>query len=215
MEKVLNIYQRMNAVMKEVTYIKKRERKQGMQYNFVSHDDVSSLMHMPLANHGIMPIPHVISYVITENKHSIQLTVDFINIDKPDEKITVEGWGYALDTQDKGYGKAMSYAYKYILLKTFVLESGDEDEVDAYQDKKEEPKKKAEPIKPKVAIEPESPTLNKGQIDNIKLLIKDLPEMRGEILKFTQQDLIADIPQTQYNDVIKLITHALKREGAA
>jgi hypothetical protein len=35
-------------------------------------------------------------------------------------------FGYGIDDQDKGAGKAMSYAVKYALLKTLGLETGDD-----------------------------------------------------------------------------------------
>jgi hypothetical protein len=42
----------------------------------------------------------------------------------------VSFFGYGIDNQDKGPGKAMSYAVKYAMLKTFCLETGDDPEKD-------------------------------------------------------------------------------------
>jgi hypothetical protein len=64
------------------------------------------------------------------------MTVRFVNVDEPSEWIDVESFGYGLDDQDKGPGKAMSYAVKYALLKTLGLETGDdpdEDQVTTYR----------------------------------------------------------------------------------
>ena len=58
-------------------------------------------------------------------KTIIKLRVEFVNIDNPDDRFCVEHYGYGIDTQDKGVGKAVSYAYKYALLKTFALETGE------------------------------------------------------------------------------------------
>jgi hypothetical protein len=50
-----------------------------------------------------------------------------INVENPEDSIESEWHGFGMDTQDKAIGKAYSYAYKYFLLKTFALETGDED----------------------------------------------------------------------------------------
>jgi hypothetical protein len=41
----------------------------------------------------------------------------------------VETFGYGVDAQDKGPGKAMSYGVKYALLKVLGLETGDDPDV--------------------------------------------------------------------------------------
>lgn len=130
MEKVSNIYQRVNAVMKEVTYIQKENKKVNGQYTFVSHDAVTGILHEPMARHGIVMVPTVAELEQEGNRTSIKMEINFINIDKPEDKITVYHWGYGIDSQDKGIGKAVSYAVKYALLKLFCLETGDDVEKD-------------------------------------------------------------------------------------
>jgi hypothetical protein len=53
-------------------------------------------------------------------------TVRFENIDDRTDYIDVETFGYGVDPQDKGPGKAMSYGVKYALLKVLGLETGDD-----------------------------------------------------------------------------------------
>ena len=55
----LNIYQRIRAVMLEVKYVQKTDRKVNNQYTFVSHDAVTAALHEPMANHGIVMVPNV------------------------------------------------------------------------------------------------------------------------------------------------------------
>ena len=50
--------------------------------------------------------------------------------------------GYGIDPADKGIGKAISYSFKYALLKTFCLETGDDPDQD--QSSKYEPAKPPE-----------------------------------------------------------------------
>lgn len=126
MEKILNIYQRINAVMKEVTYIQKEDKKVNGQYTFASHDAVTARLHGPMTTHGIVMSSSIVELVQDGNRTSVKLEINFINIDEPTDRLTVVYYGYGIDPQDKGIGKAISYAIKYALLKTFCLETGDD-----------------------------------------------------------------------------------------
>ena len=58
--------------------------------------------------------------------------VTFVNADNPEDKFSDSYPAHALDNGDKAPGKAISYATKYALLKTFSIETG-EDEESRYQ----------------------------------------------------------------------------------
>ncbi len=64
------------------------------------------------------------------NRTQVLLKVRFANIDNPADFIDVPGLGYGVDDQDKGPGKATSYAVKYCLLKALGLETGDDPDLD-------------------------------------------------------------------------------------
>lgn len=125
-----NIYQRLNAVMSEVDYVQKDSRKVAGQYRFVSHDTVTASLHGPMTKHGIACITSIADMKQDGNRTEVKLEVTFVNIDQPTDKLSVFYWGYGIDTSDKGIGKAVSYAFKYALLKTFVLETGDDPDQD-------------------------------------------------------------------------------------
>jgi hypothetical protein len=125
----LNIYQRLHAVMGEIDYIQK-DKKQGMRYSIVSHDKVTAAVRPLLHKHGVIYYIDDLEYQQDGNRTQCKITVTFVNIDDPDDQVLAESFGYGVDDQDKGPGKAMSYAVKYALLKTLGLETGDEpDEV--------------------------------------------------------------------------------------
>lgn len=130
MEKTLNIYQKINAVMQEVKYVQKENKKVNGQYTFVSHDAVTGILHDPLAKYGIVMIPNTDKIVQDGNRTSVEMTISFINSDQPEDRFSIRQFGYGIDTQDKGIGKAISYAVKYALLKVFCLETGDDVEKD-------------------------------------------------------------------------------------
>ena len=54
----------------------------------------------------------------------------FVNIDNPDEYVETIVYGDGLDTGDKAPGKAMTYADKYALMKTYKLSTGDDPDKD-------------------------------------------------------------------------------------
>ncbi len=135
-----NIYQRINAIMQEIGYIQKDKKNSFMKFNYVSHDAVVSAMRPYWTKHGITVVFDVADHSVRDiqdekgnNKGlmtSVVAEVTFINVDNPEDKIVVHTIGQGIDKNDLGPGKAMSYAYKYALLKTFALETGDDPEND-------------------------------------------------------------------------------------
>lgn len=130
-ENKLNIFQRIHGVMKDVKYIQKSEKKVNGMFTFVSHDSVVAALHGPLVKHGIVVIPSIHEITQQDNRTMVKLAVGFVNIDDPKDQIAVISCGYGIDNGDKGIGKAVSYAYKYAMLKTFCLETGDDPDQDA------------------------------------------------------------------------------------
>lgn len=127
----LNLCQRILAVMKDLDYIQKGKKTVNGQYRFVSHDQVTSALHPMLVKHGIVVRPSVRKITQEGNRTVVELDVWFINPDMEAQSFCSCFIGYGIDTGDKGPGKAISYAYKYALLKTFCLETGDDPDSDA------------------------------------------------------------------------------------
>jgi hypothetical protein len=124
-----NIYQRMNRVMHAVDYIQK-EKKQGMRYSIVTHDAVTAKVRPLMVANGIVYYPGDLTLTQQGNRTECKMIVIFQNIDDPDDSMEVHSAGYGIDDQDKGPGKAISYAVKYALLKALGLESGDDPDED-------------------------------------------------------------------------------------
>lgn len=127
MSKGKNIYQRINAIMADVETVCKETKKVNGQYKAVTHDTVTRALHKPCVKHGVVIIPNVIDTDQVGNRLEMVIEVDFVNMDDPSDKITTRSAGYGIDNQDKGHGKAYSYAFKMALLKTFMLESTEDD----------------------------------------------------------------------------------------
>lgn len=125
-----NIYQRLHAVMQGLSFIQKEDKKVNNQYTFVSHDAVTAAVRGRFVEQGIVSIPQNLKVKQDGNRTEVTLDMAFVNIDKPDDRILVPSFGYGIDQQDKGPGKAMSYAVKYAYLKALALETGDDPELD-------------------------------------------------------------------------------------
>lgn len=125
-----NIHQRIHAAMADVDYIQK-DRKPGMNYTIVSHDAVTAKVRPVLHKHGIVYYPVALDSEQDGNRTQVRLRVRFANVDEPTDFIDVPSLGYGIDPQDKGPGKAISYAVKYALLKTLGLETGDDPDTES------------------------------------------------------------------------------------
>ena len=151
----LNIHQRLHAIMEDVSYVQKENKKVNNQYTFVSHDAVTSKVRPSLLKHGVLVIPSYFDISVDGNRTNCSMSITFINIDKPDDKIEIPcaGFGQGIDPQDKGAGKAMSYAYKYALLKVLGLETGDDPERDNIEQKPKKSKPELTPEEKRKAAE--------------------------------------------------------------
>lgn len=138
--KDLNIYQRINAVMKVVEYIQKDSKIQGggANYNAVSHDGLISIIRKELVEKGIVVYPEQLqssmlimrdlAKEIKMHLYSGDYAIHFVNMDDPKDRLTVTINAHANDNGDKAPGKAVTYATKAAILKVFSLETGDNDE---------------------------------------------------------------------------------------
>ena len=80
-----------------------------------------------------------------------------VNVDDPGDYIEVASCGDGADTQDKGSGKAMTYAYKYMWLRTFSLPTGeDPDKISSEELDDIEKRRKESEEKPGFRVPPES-----------------------------------------------------------
>ena len=126
-----NIYQRIAAAMETVKYVQKSNTKStGLKYNVVTHDAVTAKVRPALLAEGVVYHPHQMDHSQNGNRTEVFLMLRFVNIAKPDDVMDVPCLGYGVDGQDKGPGKAVSYAVKYGLLKALGLETGDDADLD-------------------------------------------------------------------------------------
>lgn len=144
----MNIHQRLTKIKEEVAYIQKDKRVES--YMAVTHDNVTASTREFFIKHGVLTVPHELESQVVPTgtatakgipfiRFEAKYRIDFINIDAPEEVVSVEYTAHALDHGDKAPGKAHSYAVKYAILKVLQIETGEEEEGRAEQ-KAEKPR---------------------------------------------------------------------------
>jgi hypothetical protein len=196
------IYQRMFEIMKEVEYIQKGDKiaEIGAQkYRFVSHDQVTAAIRPALIKHGVLTIPTIRSFSQDGNRTIVNLSVRFVNCDNPSDFVEIESLGYGVDSQDKGPGKAVSYAYKYAILKAFCIETGDDPDNDQKTEFKPSPKSSPKPEMTALRPTPLT-TLNEPQIK----MIQDLatPERIARICHFYKAKDLSEIEKQHFSEIL-------------
>lgn len=197
MSEGLNIYQRIHKIMEDVSYVQKEDKKVNNQYKFVSHDAVTAAIRPALLKHGVQAIPSYFDISADGNRTNCSMSMTFVNINQPEDRIVIPcaGFGQGIDPQDKGAGKAMSYAYKYALLKIFALETGDDPEKDNID--YAPPKVTKAPAKPKLI--PLSQDTPKNVYDRLLGQFK-LKGTKAEIVEFGLVPDVKDALDKLYDD---------------
>ena len=173
-QKITGIMQEVKTVLKDATITIGNQ-----SYDVITHDMVTSVLHEPMARIGVFTKLQARDFELTvrdyidtygkpkrEYMAKAMMDIYFINSDDKEDFILVQVPGYAFDQGDKAVGKMLSMAQKYALLKTFMLESTDEEESrpeSTYQQKQIELKKEA--YKPKVST---AESVKKAEVSKIE-----------------------------------------------
>ena len=186
----LNIFQRINEVKKKISYIRKDKRVDS--YMAVTHDAVTGETRDMFIECGIIVVPHETESKTCETgtvtakgtpfiRFEAKYRIDFVNIDKPDDLVSVEFTAHALDHGDKAPGKAHSYAVKYAILKILQIETGEHEEE---REPQKLPKKES------------SKTIGQAEMDKLSPEIrKSLTDLHIEVMDAFDPD----DPETAYD----------------
>lgn len=137
----MNVYQKIHQVMQSVQYLSKDDKVEFGKTNYkaISEEKVTSAVRAALVDSGLVILPVSQSRERVGQITSVDVQYRIQNIDDPDDFIIVVSSGDGADTQDKGAGKAMTYAYKYMLLRSFAIPTGeDPDKISSAQLDKEQ-----------------------------------------------------------------------------
>ena len=138
----MNIYEKIQAVSEEIKNVEKNLTISAGQgsYKAVSEKDVLNAVKKAEVKFKIISIPYkqeIIKQEVIEsvNKYNttvitlidtIKMTTKIINLEDTTETIEIETLAKGVDTQDKGLGKASTYARKYALLNAYKIITGED-----------------------------------------------------------------------------------------
>ena len=125
---------KMAQVMAEVRHVPKNGRNAFHKYDYIMESDLIDQLRGKLSSRHIAIFPSIRDHRVeavndsrgrTTYLATVSLEITFIDGDSGDQMTTV--WvGQGLDQGDKSYYKAYTGAFKYALLKTFLV-TGEED----------------------------------------------------------------------------------------
>lgn len=114
--------------MQDVQYLAKDDRVEfkNTRYKAISEEKVTSTMRKALLDHGLVVFPVEQERTRVGTITSVDVKYRLQNIDDPEDFVIIASAGDGADTQDKGAGKAMTYAFKYMFLRTFAIPTGED-----------------------------------------------------------------------------------------
>ncbi len=152
----MNLYEKILAVSMEIKNIEKNMKVGTGNYAYQAVSDIDVTLKVKEAEEKfkLVSIPikqelinsEVIRTLKEGNKESltfvdtVKMTVRVIDLEEPTQFIEVESFGKGIDSGDKGFGKASTYARKYALMNLYKIATG--------QDPDEAKSKEQQAIKP-------------------------------------------------------------------
>lgn len=142
----MNIYEKMSAITAELGTVAKNlsvSAGKNNSYKAVSERDVLDTVKPLEKKYKVYSYPYSRETLESEQLESestyngnptkkttfytrIKTVYRFVNVEKPEEFIDTTVFSVGMDSQDKGDGKAMTYADKYALMKAYKISTGDD-----------------------------------------------------------------------------------------
>lgn len=171
-----NLYKKIALVMGETSGLAKdlAIEFKTTKYSAVSEKAVLNEIKPLLKKHGLVIVPVKIEPNQIGQMTQIVVTWQIVDIDSG-EKDLLQSVGNGVDSQDKGSGKAMTYAYKALMQKTFMLFSGEDTDNTSSHELDEKEKEEREKV---ASLFKDLPMpIQKAVLDRYKIRdINDLPQ---------------------------------------
>lgn len=124
----MNIYEKINKIMADTPYIFKDGKIEfgNTKYRAVTEENVLSMLRPKMIEQGLVMFPVTLEATKEGTFTTANMVFKVVNAENPEEFVLVASGGQGADSQDKGIGKAITYANKYALLKMFLVPTGDD-----------------------------------------------------------------------------------------
>lgn len=134
-----SLVKKLAAVMEAIDRIPKRGRNDFHKYDYAMEADIVAAIRHELAIRHVFLMPEVVAAERIEanktNAGKVQwitrVTMTYTFMDGESGETLVQRWaGEGIDGEDKGLAKALTGAGKYFALKSFLIPTGDDPEMD-------------------------------------------------------------------------------------
>lgn len=211
----MNIYEKINAIMESVESLQKDGKVafNTTKYNYLSESKTTAEMRKQLVKHKLVILPIGVSEEVKGQITQGKYTYKLVNAENPEEFVILESGGQGHDSADKGSGKASSYAYKYLMWRTFAIPSNDDpdqissDEIKARADKEAQEKS-----------DKEAEEVGKEKVTAVAIkALNDLFEKTGEKFdpkRYKNVSKIEDLTKDDYFDYVAFLRGELEKKKA-
>ena len=177
-------------VMKEVKGMEKNSQvgSGSYGYNGTKDQDVKEVFNDSLSKNGLCVLPIGITESTqidrwtegSKTKQSVftKVQTKYMLLHDSGESIELEGYGHGVDNQDKGAGKATTYALKNCLLYTFLTPVGKIDDSDSTHSNDIDPPVVKKTLTTAIV---DAAVKNKASIESIKELCEVSPEQEEKL----------------------------------
>lgn len=207
----MNIYEKILTIMQDVQYLAKDDHVKfgSTDYKALSEEKVTSVMRDELIKNQLVVFPIAQEANRNGNITHVDTKYRMVNVEKPDEFIEIVSCGDGADTQDKGSGKAMTYAFKYMWLRVFALPTGeDPDKISSAEldekAKKEADKKAKEAQKPQYINEIKQ-TVILNELHRTGWNAKEMLSYLGKKFPNDPPATIGKITEAQFTFIVKAL----------
>lgn len=195
-EERLNLFQKIQAVSNEIRTIEKNMTVGSGTYSYKAVADIDVMIAVKDAEtkFKIISIPikqelikSEVIRTLNKDKESItyvdivKMTVRFLDLENHDSYIDVETFGRGLDSGDKGFGKASTYARKYAMLNAYKIATGEDPDKDK-------------------SVEQTTERIDEKRNEVVNYLLTDNDYMNN-ILKYFSLGSVDDLSDKQINSV--------------
>lgn len=160
----LRVHEALACVMRDVMPVGKDQTNTAQRYNFRGIDDLMSAVAGPMRAHGVFILPEVIektSERYGEKMTTVRLTMRYRVYGPAGDCLEATVPGEASDFADKATNKAMSAAFKYLLLQVLMIPVDGRSIDDGDRDHPVAPEPKPAPPAPAPAPKPKPPAPQK------------------------------------------------------
>lgn len=200
----MNLYEKINAIMGEVESLQKDGKVSfgTTKYNFLSEAKTTAIFHEKFVAHKLVMLPIYVEEKINGSVTHGIYKYKLVNAENPEEFIELMAAGQGHDSSDKGSGKASSYAYKYLLWRSFAIPSNDDPD-NMSSDQNAEAEREAELLRI-TKIKP-------IHVAEIKRLVEVTGADEQGMLTFVEADSIEDMNLEQFQKARKALEKKAKK----